>query len=181
MAQPSTFPTELPPRAQALPSGTLKDRNCPNMRSCWTISYHSYSLRTSDKAVLARRICMWIILATRTAVSILSIMWGAWGNMIVSVIIGTILALIGFFFIAWCLARIGDAEGSRTVLGCKVGRWHFDIFVLILAILHVGLLIGAFFGVQGGALEGTWLILWLLIFAVAWIATWAPDEPPSNV
>ncbi|PSN71802.1 hypothetical protein BS50DRAFT_235928 [Corynespora cassiicola Philippines] len=177
MAVPSAFPSELPPRA----SPSWKDRNCPNMRSCWTISISSYSLKTSDKAVLARRICMIAILAIRTAIAVLSIIGNAWGARVVSVIVGTILGVIGFFFIAWCLAKIGDAQGYRKVLGVRVGRWHFDVFLFGMAILHVMMFIGSFFGFDGSELGASWIVLWLLIFAVAWIATWEPEAPESQV
>jgi len=132
MAAPSNFPTDLPERTQA-PSGgghSWKDRNCPNARGCWSFSLSSYSLKTSDKVILARRICMLAILGVRTALSILSIIWEAWGRRIVSFVLGSILAVLGFFFIAWCLVQIGDAKGYRKVLGMRIVSYSFLVDML---------------------------------------------------
>lgn len=121
----SSFPQELPPRPGAgggtgNAGGSWKNRNCPNMRTCWAFSWEAYSLNTSDKAQLCRRICMWVILLVRTAMSVLGIVRDAlWGHF-VSVVIFSILAVLGFFFIAWCLAQIGQVRGRRRVLGVMV-------------------------------------------------------------
>ncbi|KAF6821747.1 hypothetical protein CMUS01_11360 [Colletotrichum musicola] len=156
--------------------GSFKDRTCPNMRGCWSFSWEAYSLKTSDKAALLRRICMIIILAIRTAMSVLSIVRDIIASQIVSLIIGIILAVIGFLFIAWCLACIGQAEGRRKVLGIMVGRWHLDVFLLVIAFIHAALLIGSFFGLGSAGGYATWLIMWLLIFGVAWVCTWPAEQ-----
>ncbi|KAF4892275.1 hypothetical protein CGCF415_v013055 [Colletotrichum fructicola] len=167
-----------PGAAAPAASGSFKDRNCPNMRGCWSFSWEAYSLKTSDKQALLRRICMYIILGIRTALSILSIVRDIIAGRVVSWIIGIILAVLGFFFIAWCLAVIGQAEGRRKVFGIMLGRLHFDIFLLVTAFIHAALLVGSFFGLGSGGGYATWLIMWLLIFGVAWICTW-PAEPES--
>ncbi|KAK8123937.1 hypothetical protein PG999_003855 [Apiospora kogelbergensis] len=160
----SSFPQELPPRPGAAggggagAGGSWKDRNCPNMRTCWAFSWSAYGLATSDKAQLCRRLCMWAILLVRTAMSVWGIVRDALGGRIVSVIIFSILGVLGFFFIAWCLAQIGEARGRRKVLGVMVGRWHFDIFLAVFAVIHVGLLVGAAFSQFG--LGISWLIMW---------------------
>jgi hypothetical protein len=120
MNNPSAYPSDLPERSHAPAGANWKARNCPNMRSCWSISLSSYSLKTTDKAVLARRICMLIILGLRTAISVLSIIGHAFGGRVLSLVIGSVLAVLGFLFIAWCLATIGDAKGYRKVLGLRV-------------------------------------------------------------
>lgn len=142
---PSNFQTGLPLHTQQTSGESWKDRNCPGMRTCWSFSVDSFSLNTSDKAVLARRICMLAVLGVRTAMSVLSIILEAFGIHLVGLIIGIILGLIGFFFIAWCLARIGDAEGSRKVLGARIvscGRsLHFcSLFLLLTRCRVVGIL-----------------------------------------
>lgn len=121
---PTSFPTELPPRTQPVAGQTWKQRNCPGMRSCWTFSLSSYSLKTSDTAVLARRICMITILGLRTAMSVLAIIYDAYGRRLVSFILGVILAVLGFLFIAWCLAVIGEMKGYRKVLGARIVRFQ---------------------------------------------------------
>ncbi|GKT40565.1 uncharacterized protein ColSpa_00746 [Colletotrichum spaethianum] len=160
--------------------GSMKDRMCPNMRGCWSFSWEAYSLKTSDKAVLFRRICMYVILGIRTAMSVIGVVRDIVHAQIVSLILGIILGVIGFFFIAWCLAVIGQSEGRRKVLGIMVGRWHFDIFLLVTAFIHAALLVGSFFGLGSAGGHATWLIMWLLIFLVAWIGTW-PAEQESHV
>ena len=94
------------------------------MRTCWHFSWEAYNLKTSDTAVLLRRICMWVVLILRTFLSILAIIVDAYGGRIVSMIVGIILAVIGFLFIAWCLATIGEAKGRRRVCGVMVVSKH---------------------------------------------------------
>lgn len=183
--------------------GSWKARNCPNMRTCWSFSWKAYDLRTGgDTKALLRRIAMCLALVIRTFLSILGIFRNSYGSILVSAIVGTILTILNFFFIGWCLAKIGEAEGQRRVFGKlvvsfgtqvyrlrarvdknKQGRVHFDIFLYFCAAIHIVLLISAFVawkGLGGAGLNGTWLAMWLLIFAVAWITTWAP-EGESNV
>lgn len=63
---------------------------------------------------------MLVVLGIRTAISVLAIIGDAWGGRLLSLILGTIFAVLGFFFIAWCLAVIGDAQGYRKVFGFNV-------------------------------------------------------------
>ncbi|KAK8076706.1 hypothetical protein PG994_003978 [Apiospora phragmitis] len=146
------------------------------MRTCWAFSWEAYSLGTADKAQLCRRACMWVILLVRTAMSVLSIVRDAlWGNW-VSVVVFSILAVLGFFFIAWCLAQIGEVRGRRRVLGVMVGRWHFDVFLAAFGIIHVGILVAAAFPHSQVGLGVSWLVMWAAIFGVAWVATWPPEQ-----
>ncbi|KAI1408310.1 hypothetical protein F5Y13DRAFT_172626 [Hypoxylon sp. FL1857] len=176
-AHSSSFPQELPPR----PEQTWRQRNCPGFRGCWGFSWEAYSLATSDMAVLARRICMIITLGVRTALSILGVIFKAYSGSIGGMVIGIILAVLGFLFVAWCLACIGEATGTRKVLGISVGRWHFDIFLLASGLIHVGILIGFFTGMGNLGFLISWYGMWILIFAVAWITTWAPEQSNSYV
>lgn len=110
----------LPPR----PAGqgvSWGQRNCPNARFCWPFDWSSWTLDTGgDAPALLRRICMWITLATRTALAVFSLIFLFVGFHISSFVINIILDVLGFFFIAWCLARIGDAVGERRVMGTLV-------------------------------------------------------------
>lgn len=124
----STFPQDLPPR-----KATWKDRNCPGMRGCWSFSLSSFSLATSDKTVLARRICMIVILGLRTAINIWDVVWSGIKLQIGWLIFGIILGVLGFFFIAWCLARIGEATGHWKVLGARVVSLGSSLHYLIFA------------------------------------------------
>ncbi|KAK5131530.1 hypothetical protein LTR08_000857 [Meristemomyces frigidus] len=176
----SAFPSELPSRS---PNQSFKERHCPNMRGCWSFSFAAFSLKTTEKAQFARRVCMILTLAERTALSVLSIIHRGYGGLLTTVIIGSIVAVIGFFFIAWCLATIGEARGVRKVMSVYLGRWHFDAFLAAMAVVHTAILVGWFFGFRGIESSVVWLVLWLLIFAAAWIASWSPEimeTPPRT-
>lgn len=119
--QQGAFPSDLPPRAAPPPSGqSWKDRNCPGMRNCWSFSLSSYSLKDVDQGTRLRRICMIAILALRTVISVLSCISAAAAGYIAGLVIYAIVGVIGLWFIAWCLARIGDCTGERRVLGVLI-------------------------------------------------------------
>lgn len=61
-------------------------------------------------------------LGVRTALSILGFFFGAYGGSIAGLVFSSIFAVIGFFFVAWCLARIGEAQGTRKVFGISMVR-----------------------------------------------------------
>jgi len=162
---------------------TVRSRYCPGMRSCWSFNYISYNpFGRPTSADTIRRVCMILTLASRTFLDVL----GIWNNIVgaraLNLVISLILGLIGFFFMAFCLARIGDAEGERVVMRRNVGRWHLDAFLLFCALVHISLLASHFFGLWAGFLglgfETARVIMWILIVAVAWISTWDP-VPPS--
>jgi hypothetical protein len=119
-SQPSAFPEDLPPRP--IPENrTFKERNCPNMRTCWHFSFRSYDLRNCpDKATLFRRIAMIYTLFVRTGMSTLALVSAIRAMNIGSIVVYAILAVIGFWFIAWCLAVIGDAQGERRIMGKSI-------------------------------------------------------------
>lgn len=53
----------------------------------------------------------------RTFNSILALIFRLYGFDIGGLVVGIILAVLGFFFIAYCLAGIGNVQGSRRILG----------------------------------------------------------------
>ncbi|KAF3064348.1 hypothetical protein GL218_01110 [Daldinia childiae] len=167
-----TFPQDLPSRP--VPT-TWKSRYC------WSFSWHAYSLHTSDMRVLARRISMITTLGIRTALSILSIVFDAYNNFISGMVIGIIFSILGFLFVSWCLACIGEAEGTRRVCGMNMGRLHFDIFLFASSLIHIGSIIGFFTGMGDLGYIIFWYGMWILITVVAWIATRAPEQPSSHV
>ncbi|KAI2605722.1 uncharacterized protein GGS25DRAFT_523392 [Hypoxylon fragiforme] len=173
-AHPRPFPQDLPPRPEPPPSSSWRTRSCPGFRSCWSFSWHAYSLATPDSAVLARRACMIITLAARTGLSVWGVVFGAYSAAVVGTVVGIVLAVVGFLFIAWCLAQVGEVEGRRIVLGAGIDRWHFDIFLIFSALIHIGALIGVFTGMGQTGFLVIWYGMWLLLFAAAWITTWDP-------
>ena len=128
-SQPSsTFPQDLPPRPDAMPKRSFKDRNCPNMRTCWHFSLASYNpLHCPDKRTLFRRLAIIFIILFRTAMSALVLSDAIWAMDIAAIVLYIILGIIGFWFIAWCLAEIGEAKGERRVLGKLIVGRHIYI------------------------------------------------------
>ncbi|KAI1855766.1 hypothetical protein JX265_012211 [Neoarthrinium moseri] len=176
-SQPSSFPETLPPR----PQKSKDDRLCPGARFCWPFDWSSWSLNTNgDHALLMRRICMWVTLAVRTFTYIMSLILNLYGFHFGAFVIGIVFTVLGFFFIAWCLVGIAEAKGSRRVLGTSVNRWHFDVFLLGSAVIHIGLIFILFFARSATGFLTTWYGMWILIFAAKWITAWTPEEQ-SNV
>lgn len=63
------------------------------------------------------------------------------------------------------------------------GRWHFDIFLAVAALIFIALLIANFvrnFPLGNVGFLTTWYGMWVLIVATWWITTWTP-EPESYV
>jgi hypothetical protein len=163
------------------PMASTQKRHCPNMRSCYPVKamFESFSLvHTPGWTTLARRIGMYVILILRT---ISSLFWLLRGVPVVSFIIGIILTVLSFFFVAYCLHLID----RRCVQGGSVrcfGLWsspHFNMFVAIIALIHFGIFFGFLVGLPWVVSSVLWLVMWLLIFAVGWVASWAP-EPESR-
>jgi len=110
------FPEILPMRPEAPPASAapLKER----LRRFYVLSLSSYSLiHTPDRAARVRHIAMITILLLRTAMSALGILSAVIRGSIWRIILYSLLALLGVWFTATCLAIIGDAEGDR-----KLGR-----------------------------------------------------------
>lgn len=120
-------------------------------------------------------------LGVRTALSILGILFRAYSGSIGGMAIGSIFAVFGFLFVAWCLARIGEAQGARRVFGLNVDRWYLDVFLLLSALIHIGILVGFFNGMGNTGFLVSWYGMWVLIFLVAWITTWTPEQPETYV
>ena len=97
-------------------------RSCPNYRPCWPFSWESYRLdfEQHDKVLILRRLSMWATLTARVIFNILSVRRALLSLFIGDFILRLIITLIDFFFIAQCLAKIGDAVGRRQVLGTMV-------------------------------------------------------------
>lgn len=116
------------------------------------------------------------ILAIRTAASALSIVYGGFGKIqILNLILGILLGVLFFFFVAYWLHVIGSMRGYRTVFGTRWSRWHFDAYLAICLLIHIGLVGGVFVGLPGYAQSVCWFVMGLTIWGVAWVAGW-PDE-----
>lgn len=107
--------TALPPQAK-----TFKDRHCPGMRSCWTFDVANFNPLNRDRDDTVRRTCMLVALGCHTALDAIALFLMAIHFDVIGLVIKGVLALIGFFFMAWCLGTIGNAEGERLVFGKMV-------------------------------------------------------------
>lgn len=108
------YPEDLP--ARPLPTDERPWRQF--MKRFWTFSLSSYSVtQTPDGAARIRHICMIIILTLRTASSGLSIFAAITKGKIAETIIYSLLAVLGLWFTATCLAIIGDAPGNTRIRG----------------------------------------------------------------
>ncbi|CAJ2503000.1 Uu.00g103940.m01.CDS01 [Anthostomella pinea] len=173
------YPQGLPPRPR--PTASWKDRNCPGYSPFYKVNWAAYSLKTRNKEVLARRGCMWTALAARTVIDASFVVRGAYGRNVAGWAVGALIVFIIFFFLAWCLAQIGEVQGERRVLGTLLGRRHFDFFLFGAALVPIASLIGFFTGLGWRPMFITWHGMWLLIFAAAWITTWAPERADTYV
>jgi len=111
------FPEDLPMRPDAPPVAPWSKF----MRSFWTFSLSSYSIiHTPDGAARMRHIAMVTILLLRTGMSALSILSAVIKGNIANIVIYSLLAVLGLWFTATCLAIIGDAKGDNRVKGIIV-------------------------------------------------------------
>jgi hypothetical protein len=158
-------------------------RLCPAAVGCWPglalDAFNPFNCQGNGQE-LARRLCMIGVLAIRTAISILWFFVRLIRADIANLIVNTIIGVLGFFFVAWCLKEIGKMSGYRRVLGKLVGRWHYDVFLLANLVIHVGILLAVVFKTPGAATGTLWLAMWLAMFVAAWIATWSPEVSESG-
>jgi hypothetical protein len=153
--------------------------------SCFPFSHlsqtwHSYSLSpTLSAPILLRRTTIILILAIRTLLSILALILHRYNPP--SFVLALLVAVIGFFFIAACLALIGDMYGTRVVCGMVWSRAHFDMFLALAVLVHCGMLAGGLWtwGIWGagvGVGGSLWVLMWLAIWGVAWVASWEGES-----
>lgn len=123
---------------------------------------------------------MIITLAVRTAVSIFMVIKSAVEKRWVNLGLWIFLGMLGFAIIAWCLAVIGECRGTRRVLKVRVTRSHWDIILVLSAVVAVATLAMAWF-VPFAATSSLWYGAWLFLVLFAWIATWRAEEDNSVV
>ncbi|KAK3939218.1 hypothetical protein QBC46DRAFT_355240 [Diplogelasinospora grovesii] len=166
-------PSQFTPAPDRAPNPSRKSGRRRRLRTCCSSTLSAYdllrALHPPSTRQICRRLCMWIIMLLRTFMSVLNITSNAFGQRVVSLVLGILLAIISFIYVGWCLAVIGEAQGSRRVCGVNIGRTHLDVMLVIFAISHIALFIGAFTpGLGALAFVTIWVILWLLVVLVAW-------------
>jgi hypothetical protein len=113
------FPEEMPARPGPPPAASAPWKQ--RLRGFWTFSLSSYSIiHTPSGAARARHIAMVTILLLRTGMSALSILSAVVKGNIAGIVIYSLLAILGLWFTATCLAIIGDAEGDKPLKGFMV-------------------------------------------------------------
>lgn len=107
------FPDDLPDRPAPAPAvAPWKQR----VRAFFTFSLSSYSIiHTPDGAARVRHIAMFTILLLRSGMSALSILSAVIKGSIAGIIVYSLLAVLGLWFTATCLAIIGDAQGDKHI------------------------------------------------------------------
>jgi uncharacterized membrane protein len=147
------------------------------MRTCWPgLTLASFNPFVSDLPLMLRHICMLGILGIRTFNSVLITLSHGMGP---SIIPSILLGILFFFFIAYSLHLIGEMQGTRRVFRVSWGKWHFDAFLAITFLIHVGFVGGYYVGMPGTVLSALWMTMGLLIFVVSWIAWWEPESEAS--
>ncbi len=88
------------------------------LRRFFIFSPSSYNfIHTPDGQARVRRIVMIVILVLCSAMSALNIMSAVIKGNVVGIVIYSLLAILGFWFTATCLAIIGNAAGYRHYSG----------------------------------------------------------------
>ncbi|KAG8162666.1 hypothetical protein KVR01_007144 [Diaporthe batatas] len=119
------------------PKASWKSRSC--------LSFGEYTRSWSFNGTwrtIVRRLCMWVIISLRIVMNILSVSSNTLGSKVANLVVGVLFGLLSFIFVFWCLTMIDRAHGNRAcwLCGLIVGRTHLEIFVGVIALLHVGLL-----------------------------------------
>ena len=76
---------------------------------------------------------------------------------------------------AYCLHLVERMSGARKVLGIVFDRWHFDMFLLLLALYELGLVVWLFSGLPVWGFWGMSIGAHLALLVVAWVSTWRPE------
>jgi hypothetical protein len=152
-------------------------RHCPNMTFCWPVQaiLPSYQLNVSDRVVLARRLCMWIIMAARTVEMIMAVIFAS--NPL-TMLVYFLINFIAFFCLAYFLHLIDRrcVEGGSIKCFIQWEEIHFNTFLYIMGVAHLGLFIESFMYYGMVLSDALWGGLWVLIIGVGWIAGWEPEN-----
>ncbi|RDI85610.1 Pisatin demethylase [Venturia inaequalis] len=71
---------------------------------------------------------------------------------------------------------IGNMRGERSVFKQSIGRWHFDLFLVLMFLCHAGLLVGVLLKMPSAGSQSMWIVLWLFMYGAAWVATWPAED-----
>lgn len=111
------FPENLPARPDPPPP----TRWNKFMERFWSFSLSSYSIiHTPNQAARLRHMSMVAILLLRSGMSALSILSAVIKGRIAAIVIYSLLAVLGLWFTATCLAIIGDSRGDGQIKGFLV-------------------------------------------------------------
>lgn len=133
----------------------------------------AYNPRGRSAGSLISCVTIWLIMIFRTIHVAVYIIRSAINARTTSLIVGCIFGVIGTLFVAWCLAKIAIAEGKRRVLGINWGRWHFDSFLVFIAVVSLILMIFTFLtggNTRNAGLFSAWCIVWVLVSLFTMIA-----------
>ncbi|RSL97647.1 hypothetical protein CDV31_012925 [Fusarium ambrosium] len=108
--------------------------------SIW--AWNDFSLATDDAAMLLRRLCMWAVFVSRTALSILRLWYHLTGTSILAISWDIISLVADFLVTGVSLAQISRVKGIRRipVFGLRLNRRRFDIFLFLCAVHYIVIL-----------------------------------------
>ena len=133
-----------------------------------------WPLGCANAAITIRRTCMCGVLGLDTFTRILSIITH---TLHFSVIPRIILAILHFFFFAWCLSCIGRMVGERVFMHRVITRWHFDVFLLGCLAWEI-MLVGWYFGGLTSVTASAWWGLGILELVAMWFVGWLAWSGP---
>lgn len=165
------------PAADHDPPPNSSASDYPRMRFWPGLTVASFSIfNAPSNDIFLRRLSMCIILALDVWVSVLVILAHAFSF---SNIPRIVLAVFDFFSTAFLLHLVGRMVGERFVLGRKITRWHFDVFLVFLLLWKV-MLIGWYYGGLTRITAGIWwgldILGFLILLLVGLVARQGPLE-----
>ena len=96
-------------------------RNMPHVSGWWQFTSDAFLIAGApDTTALFRRVCMWTIMVLRVLNGVVDFFSYLGSFSLLMAVLTPFLVLFDVVLISFCLAHIGQAEGSRRVFGFSV-------------------------------------------------------------
>ena len=150
-------------------------RHLPHYRTCFPSLARSCNPFVSSLRL--RRIAFLIIVVLRVIESLyFALVWTVRKPSFL--VPGLLITLLVFFFVAWNLDLIVEAEGERRLFGVRIPSGVFSVFLWLVVVVHlflVGLEVTGLGVLMDGTLK-TWGFWIVVMFLVALVAAREPEE-----